>query len=210
MNLKEAFNAQKQLNAMFERFTSYLKNSANLMKTEEKHFRSQTVSGQTDEVIDVTNYDSKTYPADQVVDFLLVLLEEREKLNSAIHDAKSKVALDIDGAVDLNKKRRAAAVTLAMMNRQKSSSILRKNSGTGYIFNNDGNQTTYRYDVETVKTIDFDRNKVRDRLKKLLSEADELSPQIEAALNDAVVDYVWPFATHATADEIFETYYETK
>lgn len=210
MNLKEAFFAQKQLNGLFDHFTTYLRNSANLLTVEEKHFRSKTVEGQPDEILDVTDYDRKIYKPDQVVDFLLVVLEEREKLDRAIHTAKAQMNFDLDTAVDLNKKRRALSVALRIMRTEKSSSILRKNGGTGYIFNNEGNQTTYRYDVETVKTIDFDRNKIRGVLAKILDEADKLSPEIEDVLTTTTVDYVWPFSSHAAAAEIFEDFYASK
>ena len=34
-----------------------------------------------------------------------------------------------------------------------------------YVFNNDGNQTTYCYDIDRIMTIDYDRNKAREMVK---------------------------------------------
>ena len=60
--------------------------------------------------------------------------------------------------------------------------------------------------MEVVTTIDFDRNKVREIVKKLQVEADKVSNEIDAALIGTQVDYVLPFDTHASAVEILEEY----
>ena len=210
MNLKEAFQAQNKLNELFTHFTDYLEIERNVTTVYEKHFRSKSAQGQIDEVLDVTNYDSKIYSANKVIDFLLVLIDEREKLSKAIHSAKAKLEMDIDSAVNVNTKRHSAASVLREMTLLKSKSLLQKNGGTGYVFNNEGNQTNYRYDVEVVTTIDFDRNKVRALVKKLQAKADEVSAQIDAALINTPVDYVLPFDSHANAAEILEEFSASK
>ncbi len=206
MNLKEAFQAQNKLNELFNHFSEYLEENSNVTTVREKHFRNRAAAGQIDETLDVTDYNVKIYPTDKVIDFLLVLIDEREKLARAIHAAKSQMALDIDTAVDVNKKRHSAIEVFRQMRQLKSSSLLRKNFGTGFIFNNEGNQTNYRYDVEIVTTIDFDRNKIRATVDKLQKKADEVSAEIDAALINTAVDYVFPFDPHASAAEILEDF----
>ena len=206
MNLKEAFQAQNKINELFEHFKDYLESEKNITTVKEKHFRSKAADGQTDEILDVTNYDNKIYDTNKVINFLMVLIDEREKIAKAIHAAKSAMTFDIDTAVDVNKKRHKFAEVLREMRQLKSKSLLRKNAGTGYVFNKDGNQTDFRYDVEVVTTIDFDRNKVREIVKKLQVEADKVSNEIDAALIGTQVDYVLPFDTHASAVEILEEY----
>lgn len=206
MNLKEAFQAQNKLNELFIHFSEYLENNANVMNVKEKHFRSKAVTGQIDEVLDVTDYMFKIYPTDKVIDFLIVLVDEREKLARAIHAAKSQMELDIDTAVDANKKRHKAIEVLREMRQLKSSSLLKKNFGMDFVFNNEGNQTNYRYDVEIVKTIDFDRNKVRAIVDRLQKKADEVSAEIDVALIQTEVDYVFPFDPHASAAETLEDF----
>lgn len=206
MNLKEAFQAQNKLNELFNHFTDYLEQESNVMSVKEKHFRNRAVDGQIDEELDVTNYERKIYSPDKVIEFLLVLIDEREKLARAIHAAKAKLELDIDTAVDVNKKRHITTGVLRDMRQLKSSGILRKNYGIGYVFNKEGNQTEYRYDVEIVTTIDFDRNRVREIVKKLQARADEVSAEIDAALINTAVDYVFPFDPHASANEIMEDF----
>ena len=194
------------MNELFSHFSDYLGEDANVTTVNEKHFRSRAAAGQIDETLDVTDYTSKVYPTDKVIDFLLVLIDEREKLARAIQAAKSQMELDIDTAVDVNKKRHGAIEVLREMRQLKSSSLLRKNFGTGFIFNNEGNQTNYRYDVEVVTTIDFDRNKIRATVDKLQKKADEVSAAIDAALINTQVDYVLPFDPHASAAEILEDF----
>ncbi|MBQ7480009.1 MAG: hypothetical protein IJT01_14120 [Selenomonadaceae bacterium] len=53
-----------------------------------------------------------------------------------------------------------------------------KGEGRGYVFNKDGNQTEYFYDIDRILTIDYDRNKVRDMAKALHREAEEISLKI--------------------------------
>ena len=71
----------------------------------------------------------------------------------------------------------------------KSSHELQKGEGRGYVFNNDGNQTTYCYDIDRIMTIDYDRNKVRAMVKELTRESDEVSIKIDEALLHTQVDY---------------------
>ena len=207
MNLKEAFQAQNTLENLFERVNEYLLEVDNVTITKEKHFRSKAAEGQIDEEMDVTNYNTKIFDVNKMIDFLVFLIGEREKLAHAIHTAKLKMNFDLDSAVDVNKKRHLAINILRNMRQIKSSSVLRKNGGTDYIFNKEGNQTTFRYDVERITTIDFDRNKVRDLLKKLQEKADAVSNEIDAALINTQVDYIIPFDSHADVAEIFEDFF---
>ena len=204
MNLKEAFQAQNKLEKLFSFASGYLDDEKNLISVTEKHFRSKAAEGQPDEKINIVVDDK--FPPDKVIDFLLVLIDEREKLAKAIHAAKSSMQFDLDSAVDVNKKRHAAVATLRELRQFKSSSLLEKNAGVGYVFNKEGNQVTYRYDIERVKAIDFDRNRVRELIKKLQVKADKVSNEIDAALISTTVDYEFPFDVNAGNLEVIEDY----
>ncbi|MBE8949348.1 MAG: formate dehydrogenase [Quinella sp. 3Q1] len=204
MNLKEAFRAQNKIERLFEFVSGYLDDGKNLISTTEKHLRSKAAEDQPDEKIDIV-VDNK-FPPDKVIDFLILLIDEREKLARAIHAAKSSMQFDLDSAVDVNKKRHAAIEILRTLRNFKSSSSLEKNAGVGYVFNREGNQTTYRYDIERVKTIDFDRNRVRELIKKLQTKADKISNEIDAALISTVVDYEFPFDVNAGNLEVIEDF----
>ena len=204
MNLKEAFQAQNKIEKLFDFVSEYLEDGKNLVNVTEKHFRSKAAEGQLDENINIV-VDNK-FPTDKVIDFLLLLIDEREKIAVAIHAAKSSMAFDLDSAVDVNKKRHLAIAGLRNLRQFKSSSLMEKNAGVGYVFNKEGNQTTYRYDIERVKTIDFDRNRVRDLIGKLQVTADKVSNEIDAALISTAVNYEIPFDMHAGELEIIEDY----
>ena len=204
VNLKEAFQAQNKIEKLFDFVSGYLDDEKNLTSVTEKHFRSKAAEGQPDENINIV-VDNKFAP-DKVIEFYLRLIDEREKLARAIHAAKKSLKFDLDSAVDVNKKRHAACETLRGLRQFQSSGLLQKNAGVGYVFNKEGNQTTYRYDIERVTTIDFDRNRVRKLIKKLQTTADKVSNDIDAALIETKVDYKMPFDAHAGALEILEEF----
>lgn len=204
MNLKEAFQVQNKIEDLFDFVSGYLDDEKNLISVTEKHLRSKAAEGQADEKIKIAVDDK--FPPDKVIDFMLMLIDERKKIAKAIHAAKSSMKFDLDSAVDVNKKRHLALERLRTLRNFKSSSLLEKNAGVGYVFNKDGNQTTFRYDIERVKTIDFDRNRVRKLIAKLQAKADKISREIDAALIATNVDYKLPFDTHAGALEVIEDY----
>ena len=206
MNLKEAFQAQNTINNLFDHAQNYLNQIENVVTIKEKHLRSKALAGQIDEVYDGNSVEAKRFPADKIIEFLLKLIDEREKISIAISRAKANMDFDLDAAVDTNKKRHSLASTFDRLASLKSSKVVQKNQGRGYVFNNEGNQTEYRYDIERVQTIDFDRNKLRKIIKNLYSKADAVSNDIDLELLDTKVDYEFPFDMHGDNDSIIEDY----
>lgn len=204
MNLKEAFQAQNKIGNLFEFLSMYLGDEKYFTSVTEKHFRSKAAEGQPDEKINIVVEEK--FPPNKMIDFMLILIDEREKIAQAIHAAKKSMKFDLDSAVDVNKKRHQALEKLRALLQFKSSSLIQKNAGVGYVFNKEGNQTTYRYDIERVKTIDFDRNRVRKLIKKLQKKADKVSNEIDAALLSTNVNYKLPFDAHASEFEILEEF----
>ncbi|MBR3747572.1 MAG: formate dehydrogenase [Selenomonadaceae bacterium] len=204
MNLKEAFQAQNKIGNLFEFLSMYLGDEKYFTSVTEKHFRSKATEGQPDEKINIVVEEK--FPPDKMIDFMLILIDEREKIAQAIHAAKKSMKFDLDSAVDVNKKRHQALEKLRALLQFKSSSLIQKNAGVGYVFNKEGNQTTYRYDIERVKTIDFDRNRVRKLIKKLQKKADKVSNEIDVALLSTNVNYKLPFDAHASEFEILEEF----
>ena len=97
-----------------------------------------------------------------VVKFMMHLMDQREKLSKAIHAAKNALPIDMDSEVGLNAKRQEIARVLKRMADVRNSEVLINGGGTGYRFNQEGNQVTYRCDVKRVTTINFDRKVVRN------------------------------------------------
>ena len=65
---------------------------------------------------------------------------------------------------------------------------------------------SYRYDIERVKTIDYDRNRVRELIKKVQKEANKVSNEIDAALISTTVKYKLPFDMNAGNLEVIEEF----
>ena len=193
MNLKEAFQAQNKIGSLMGYIVRYLDDEDNTMTLTEKHLRSKALAGQQDESVDASRKDEEAFPVDGLLELWQKLMREREILGQAIGKAKAGMAFNLDAAVDANKGRRSLLSVVEQMAGRKSSHELRKGAGEGYVFNNDGNQTSYRYDIDRIRTIDYDRNKVRALVKELHQEADRLSMEIDKALLNTQVDYTPKF-----------------
>ncbi len=193
MNLKEAFQAQNKLSELMTHITRYLSAADNVMTVTEKHFRSKALEGQKDESMDVSRKDEEGFDVGRLLVIWEELMEERDRLGAAIVKAKAGMNFNLDAAVDGNKSRRAFLVMLQGLANRKSTHELQKGGGTGYVFNNEGNQTLYCYDIERIMTIDYDRNKVRAMVKELHHKSDEVSIKIDEALLQAHVDYTPKF-----------------
>ncbi len=193
MNLKEAFQAQNKLNSLMAYVVRYLNDEDNVMTVTEKHLRSKALAGQQDESVDISERSEEGFEVAGLLSIWQKLMKEKEELGEAIGKAKAEMDFNLDAAVDVNKSKRMFLSTLQGMAGRKSSHKLQKGEGRGYVFNNDGNQTSYCYDIDRIMTIDYDRNKVRDLAKKLHSEAEEISLKIDEALLHTQVNYQLEF-----------------
>jgi len=189
MNLKEAFQAQNKIGELLDYIGRYLSDEDNVMTVTEKHLRSKALAGQQDDSVDVSRKSEEMFEVGKLIGIWQQLMEEKEQLGLAIGKAKAGMDFNLDSAVDANKSRRSFLMTLQRLANRKSSHELQKGEGRGYVFNNDGNQTTYCYDIDRIMTIDYDRNKVRAMVKELTRESDEVSIKIDEALLQTQVDY---------------------
>ena len=193
MNLKEAFQAQNKIGELMSYINRYLSDSDNVMTVTEKHLRSKALAGQQDDTVDVSRKDEDAFDVGRLLGIWQELMEEKERLGAAIGKAKAGMDFNLDAAVDANKSRRAFLSMLQELANRKSSHELQKGEGRGYVFNNDGNQTSYCYDIDRILTIDYDRNKVRAMVKELNRASDEVSIKIDEALLQTQVDYAPKF-----------------
>ena len=189
MNLKEAFQMQKALSRLMEEAASYLDDTDNIMTVTEKHLRSKVVPEQADEAVDCSEKSRMAYNPMTVLRAWHALMEEKERLGRAITAAKAAMQLNFDTAAEENKTRRRFLRTLAHMAEQRSESRMRRGAGKGYVFNKDGNQTPYCYDIEVVRTIDYDRNAVRRMQDVLAKTAADTSRALDEALVRTEVDF---------------------
>ena len=208
MNLKEAFRFQNKLQSMMDEAQSILGSTANITKVQNTYLRKKVMpEAENETTIDApaTEYSEQIT---LVAEFLLHLLSEREKLSVAIFQAKAGLNLPagLDGEVSLNSKRQEVAGLFRRMAGLRSTEVLIPNGGTGYRFNNEGNQVSYRCDVKRVTTINFDRNKIRKMCGDLSKKSDEVSAALDSVLVNTQVEYTVPFDVNDTFAEAFEEF----
>ena len=193
MSLKEAFQVQNKISESMSYINHYLSDADNVMTITEKHLRSKALAGQQDDTVDVSQKADEGFDVGRLLGIWQELMGEKERLGAAIGKAKAGMDFNLDAAVDANKSRRAFLGMLQELANRKSSHELQKGEGRGYVFNNDGNQTSYCYDIDRILTIDYDRNKVRAMVKELNRSSDEVSIKIDEALLQTQVDYALKF-----------------
>ncbi len=208
MNLKEAFRYQNKLQTLMDEAQGILNSDDNVTKVESTYLRHKVMAEAEDETVLVV---PETEYGDQITDiarFLLYLLDEKSRLFAAIRKAKDALDVDMDSEVSLNAARQSIARTFKRMNDLRNSEQTIHNGGTGYRFNAEGNQVTYRCDVKRVTTINYDRKIIRAELGKLNQKADETSTKLDLCLVTSAVEYEPPFDVNASFAEAFETFTE--
>ena len=206
MNLKDAFRAQNKLQALMDEAGDILQDRGNILKVTTTHLRSKVMPEAQDAVVEEAAPSEYAEHINQVAAFLMAMLAEREKLSAAICAAKSKLTLDMDSETGLNRTRRSLADTFRRMAVLRNSEVVLPNGGSGYRFNGEGNQVSYRCDAKRVTTINFDRNKVRGMATELGRRADEVSAKLDQCIVNTVVDYSLPFEMNDSFDVILSDF----
>lgn len=204
MNLKEAFRFQNKLQQHMDEAQCILGRERNVTRVENTYLRHKVVSEAEDEtVVDVpdTEYAEQIT---QVATLLMYLLAQKEQLGQAIRAAKNQMDMDFDGEVSLNAKRQDIANLFKRMGQIRSSETLCRGAGTGYKFNAEGNQVTYRCDLKTVTTINFDRNKICAFAAALNKRSDAISASLDKCLVNTEVAYEPPFDVNDTFSEVLQ------
>jgi len=204
MNLKEAFRYQNKIQRLMDEALMVLNRDKNVTKVENTALRHKVNPEATDET---TLETPETEYAEQITDItvlLMFLLDERERLSSAIRAAKQGMDMDFDGEVSLNAKRQDIAGAFRRMSELRASENLLPGAGVGYKFNAEGNQVCYRCDLKKVTTINFDRNKVRAFATQLNKKADQISAELDKRMVNTEVSYDAPFDVNDTFAEILQ------
>lgn len=202
MDLKDAFRFQNKLESLMDEACGILQDRRNILKVRTTHLRSQVSPEEKDVEVEELCPSDYAGQATALAAFLMAMLAEREKLSAAIRGAKAGLDIDMDSQVGLNRVRQQMAATLRQMTACRSGEKVIPSGGTGYRFNSDGNQVTYRCDARVVTTIDFDRDKVRGMAAELSRRADEVSAALDRCLVNTRVAYQPPFDVNDSFDEI--------
>lgn len=191
MNLKESYRYANYLDGLLSTAYTYLRNKGFVTTTVEEHLRKQSNPDVENEVIEVQKPYDVTFKPNDVIDFAVKVIEEKDKLSNAIAKAKSTTEIDIDNAIAMNKKKQRFVSVLNDIADIKPSE--KKTTGKGYKFDVNGEQKPYIYDVTSKTTIDFDRNDVRNLIKKYLKETDDISAKLDLIEITTHVDFapIW-------------------
>lgn len=195
MILKEAFRYQNYLSTLFGQAINYLSREDFITTTTQKHNRSMINSDAQDEEIVVPKVFNVDYKPNDLIDFVVQMIDEKQKLSDAITNAKKSLNMDIDAAMSMNKTKQDFISTLRRMASIRPTES--EKEGTSYKFNNDGDQVSYRYPVKEVKTIEYNRNAVKGLISKYKKETDEISTERDRIDIMTDVDYtpVWEVDT---------------
>ena len=204
MNLKEAFRYQNKLQRLMEDAENILCRERNVTKTENTVLRHKVCPEAADETTVETPDSEYAEQVNDVIGLLMFLLGERERLSYAIREAKRGMDIDFDGEVSLNTKRQQLAGLFRHMGEIRCSETLYPHGGTGYKFNAEGNQVSYRCDLKKVTTINFDRNRVRALAGGLNKKSDRISAELDKHMVNTEVAYEAPFDVNDTFAEVLQ------
>ena len=210
MNLKDAFRYQNRLQGLITEARMILGDESNVTVQEVTLLKRKVMAEAEDETRIQEAPSEYADRINDVVGFLLWLLNEHEKLTRAIRRTKNALRLDMDGEISLNKQRQEIAATLREMTGIRSSERTVIGGGRGYRFNAEGNQVAYTCDLKKVTTINFDRRLVRNATAELERRADAVSTEIDQCAINSNVDYITPFRVNDGFDEALEAYMAQK
>lgn len=177
MNLKESYRYANYLDRLLMTADTYLRNKGFVTTTEQNHMRSKANPDAQDEKIEVQKpYDVDFTPND-IIDFVVKVINEKENLFSAIADAKATTEINIDNAIAMNKKKQSFVNTLNSIVSIKPNET--QSMGKDYKFDINNEQKPYSYQIISKTSIDFDRTNVKGLIKKYNKECDEISSKLD-------------------------------
>ena len=185
MNLRESFQYMNFLDEKLEEIEWKLRDIKNVVTIKETHMKSASNPNFQDE--DKIVEPDIEFEAVQLIDFMDIIMTEKDELSRAIYESKNNVAnINIDRAISMNKAKQKQAQVLKRLVDLKTKEEERRE--TAYMINNEGNQVPFYYPVKKVASINYDRNKVKARYKAIKKECDEMSTLIDKTqINTEVV-----------------------
>ena len=121
MNLKEAFRYQNKLQSFMDEAQGILDRDANVTKVENTYLRHKVMAEAEDETVLIAPETEYYEQITDIAQFLLYLLNEKDKLFAAIRKAKDSLDIDMDSEVSLNATRQSIARTFKRMNDLRNS-----------------------------------------------------------------------------------------
>ena len=204
--LKELFRYQNVLKGIFEETRVRLGDRRIFTETKETHKYSGRNEKKKDETVLADEDYKKSNPtANELIACLIAVSQEREKVSLAIAKAKKEMEFAMDAQMELNHVRQDVASVLSKLNRVPAS-VSETKQGRDFVFNEEGNQVPYIYDIQAITTIDFDRKKVQELLSKYQGESDDISMEIERIQLNTTVDIDIRWTVHSTFNDVIEEF----
>ena len=163
MNLKEAFRFQNRLEYLIEKAENILDDEDCVTLTKRTYLYKKANPEAENETVTVIPDTEYYRQLNEMIEFAVYLLDQREKLSEAINKVKYNLPLDLDGEISLNRYRQRLAEKFRRMARIKSKEVTETNSGVD------------KCDVKRVTTINFNRNTVRKYAAQLSGKSDATS-----------------------------------
>lgn len=217
MNLKNAFRYSNFLTEQISQLQNLTYASKNYTTTKVTSFKSKAIKDEEDtiEILEVDrDFDCKM---NDIYFIILDLISEKTKLEAEIALAKSgnkidwKIngqEVDLDTAVSYNRAIRKTVECFSKF--EKLTSTTEKTKGSDYTFNINNEQVMYRYDVERVVEIDYDKDVIKAKNRKLKSEADNISDAIDAFMLKDIVSFEAKYDINSSMQDIITDHTEAK
>ena len=178
MNLKESYRYANFLERLLNAAENHLYKDDFVTTTKEDHLRSKANKDAEDELgVVVAKQIDVNFTPNQVVDFIVKVIDEKEKLFTAIADAKAATEINIDNAVSINKRKQCIISVFQTLADRKPKEI--QTTGRDYKFDINGEQKPYNYNINKIISIDYDRNSIKNLIKKYRKECDEISAKLD-------------------------------
>ena len=187
MILKEAFRYQNFLSNLINHALTYFSTRDNVVVRTQEHMRHVANPEAENETIVVPRATDFEFTPNDIIDFLVHVLEEKDNLTKKISAAKRMAEIDMDSSISMNKSYQLVAQRLGALTLMKSGE--RTFTERAQKFNANGEAVWYNYNVKEVATIDFDRNKAKALSKKFSKMADETSMQVDKLNVELEVDF---------------------
>lgn len=205
MNLKEAFRYQNFLDRIFGAACISIEKRDHCLTQTRNHLYNK-VNPDMENVKEEVKTEEDFFANDDVIQAMLFLIEEKEKLSIAINKAKESIDMDIDAAVSVNKYRQLLNKSVAFMMRLNP--CTRIETGIAQKFNSTGDPVDYKYDVEVTSVEAYDRKAAKKIMKEVISEADKTSAAIDFVKVNTTVDYKPVFDVNDSFEDVMNTFLE--
>ena len=202
MILKDSFRMQNYLTDLMQQMIVFLSKTDHVMKTRKIHQYSKGMPEKEDVSMIVRESEMRS---GNMMELLLDVLEEKEKLALAINRAKASAPEDIDVSLASNKARQEVIRRFRALAQLKSSES--EEMERDYYITPTGVQDAYMYPLKTIRTIDFDRNRVKGIIKRLQKESDAVSSRIDLLNLTLEVDHEPKYELGESLEDVYEKFY---